>query len=102
MTITTHDVRNGIRGGVGRFKREVTAPFTKEELAAICAELELSDGTGPAESKAAMRREIRTAVGLAEHSEGADDGEFSKPELETIAEALGVEPVSDDEPEPLF
>ena len=102
MTITTHDIRNGIRGGVGRFKREVTAPFTKEELAALCTELELDDGVTPAESKAEMRRRVREAVGLAEHSEDADDGEFSKAELETIAEAIGVVPVSDDEPEPLF
>ena len=102
MAITTHDIRNGIRGGIGRFKREVTAPFTKEELAALCAELELRDETTPAGSKAAMRRQIRAAVGLAERGEDADDGEFSKPELATIAEAIGVEPVSDDEPDPLF
>lgn len=102
MAVTTHDVRNGIRGGVGRFKREVTAPFTKEELAALCTALEIRDETTPAESKAAMRRRIRVAVGLVAHGEDADDGEFSKPELETIAEAIGVEPVSNDEPDPLF
>lgn len=102
MTITTHDIRNGIRGGIGRFKREVTAPFTKEELAALCAEPELYAGTPTPESKAAMRRRIRTAVGLAGEGEKTDDGEFSKSELETIAEAIGVEPVSGDEPDPLF
>ena len=102
MTITTHDIRNGIRGGVGRFKREVTAPFTKEELSALCAELDVRDGDAPPESKAAMRRRIRVAVGLAADSASAAEGEFSKSELETIAEAIGVEPVSDDEPDPLF
>ena len=102
MAITIHDIRNGIRGGIGRFKREVTAPFTKEELTALCTELELHAGTPTPESKAAMRRQIREAVGLAEDSEDADDDEFSKSELETIAEAIGVEPVSGDEPDPLF
>ena len=102
MTVTTHDIRNGIRGGIGRFKREVTAPFTKEELAALCAELELRDETAPAGSKAAMRRQIRAAVGLVGRSEDAEGGEFSKPELEAIAEAIGVEPVSGDDPDPLF
>lgn len=101
--VTTHDIRNGIRGGVGRFKREVTAPFTKEELAALCAELE--PGVEAPESKAAMRRRIRMVVGVAEddgEDGDADEGTFSKPELEAIADAIGVEPVSDDEPDPLF
>lgn len=102
MTITTHDIRNGIRGGVGRFKREVTAAFTKEELAALGAELDVCDGTPSTESKAVMRRQIRVAAGLAEGSENAADGAFSKPELEAIAEAIGVEPVSGDDPDPLF
>ncbi|ESP90082.1 hypothetical protein [Candidatus Halobonum tyrrellensis] len=99
--VTTHDIRNGIRGGVGRFKREVTAPFTKEELAALCAQLE--PGVEPPGSKTAMRRRVRVVVGLTDDDEGeTDDGAFSKPELEAIADALEVEPVSDDEPDPLF
>lgn len=100
--VTKHDVRNGIRGGVGRFKREVTAPFTKEELDALCAELEIGDAAGPTASKATMRRQIRLAVGLGDDQEGAPDGEFSKRELEAVAAAVGVDPVSGDEPDPLF
>ncbi|MFC4359882.1 hypothetical protein ACFO0N_18200 [Halobium salinum] len=100
--VTKHDIRNGIRGGVGRFKREVTASFTKEELGALRAELGVGDTTDPTESTATMRRQVRVAVGLAEELDEAPDGAFSKSELEAIAAAIGVDPVSGDEPEPLF
>ncbi|MFC6723662.1 hypothetical protein ACFQE1_04520 [Halobium palmae] len=100
--VTKHDIRNGIRGGVGRFKREVTASFTKEELGALCAELGISDTADPIASTTKMRQQIRVAVGLADEQENASSGDFSKGELEDIAEAIGVEPTSDDEPEPLF
>lgn len=100
--MTKHDIRNGIRGGVGRFKREVTAPFTKEELGALCAELDITTTDTPIESTQTMRRQIRVAVGVAERVEAADEGNFSKGELEAIAEAIGVEPVAGDEPDPLF
>lgn len=102
MGVTKHDIRNGIRGGVGRFKREVTAPFTKEELGALCAELEITTTDTPIESTQKMRRQIRVAVGVAEHVEEADEDNFSKEELEAIAETIGVEPVAGDEPDPLF
>ncbi|MFC7069299.1 hypothetical protein [Halobaculum lipolyticum] len=100
MTLTVHDIRNGIRGGVGRFKREATAAFTKEELAAIADALEV-----PAEHRSSnetTRAAVRAAVGLAETVADADTGSFSKPELETVADALGVQPVEGDEPEPLY
>lgn len=100
--VTKHDIRNGIRGGIGRFKREVTAPFTKEELGALCAELEIADTAEPTASTATMRRQIRLAVGLADERQAASGGEFSKRELEAIAAAIGVDPVSGDEPDPLF
>lgn len=102
MGVTKHDIRNGIRGGVGRFKRDVTAAFTKEELGALCAELDITTTETPTESTQKMRQQIRAAVGIAEHVEAADGGNFSKGELEAIAEAIGVEPVAGDEPDPLF
>ena len=100
--VTKHDIRNGIRGGVRRFKREVTASFTKEELGALCAALEITDTTGPIASTVTMRQQIRVAVGLVDSQEDASGGAFSKPELEAIAAAIGVEPVSGDEPDPVF
>ncbi|WP_239639157.1 hypothetical protein [Halococcus hamelinensis] len=100
--VTKHDIRNGIRGGVGRFKQEVTASFTKEELGALCAALEITETTDPIASIATMRQQIRVTVGLADSREDASDDAFSKPELEAIAAAIGVEPVSGDEPDPLF
>ncbi|WP_237713336.1 hypothetical protein [Halococcus hamelinensis] len=100
--VTKHDIRNGIRGGVGRFKREVTASFTKEELGALCAALEITGTTDPVASTATMRQQIRVTVGLADSQEDASDDVFSKRELESIAAAIGVEPVSGDEPDPLF
>ena len=100
--VTKHDIRNGIRGGVGRFKREVTASFTKEELGALCAALEITDTTDPIATTVAMRQQIRVTVGLVDGQEDASDSAFSKRELEAIAVAIGVEPVSGDEPDSLF
>ncbi|MDS0300170.1 hypothetical protein NDI76_15595 [Halogeometricum sp. S1BR25-6] len=102
MGVTKHDIRNGIRGGVGRFKRDVTAPFTKEELGALCAHLDIAATDTPVESTQTMRRQIRVAAGVADNVETADEGNFSKAELEAIAEAIGVEPVAGDEPDPLY
>lgn len=102
MGVTKHDIRNGIRGGLGRFKREVTAPFTKEELGALCAELDITASETPVESTETMRQQIRATVGIAETVAAAETGNFSKGELETIAAAIGVVPVAGDEPDPLF
>jgi hypothetical protein len=100
--VTKHDIRNGIRGGVGRFKREVTATFTKEELGALCVELEIADTADPMAPKTTMRKRIRVAVRIADDRESASDATFSKRELAEIAAAIGVEPVSGDEPDPLY
>ncbi|WP_089882762.1 hypothetical protein [Halogeometricum limi] len=102
MGVTKHDIRNGIRDGVGRFKREVTASFTKEELGALCSELDVTATDSPVASTTKMRQQIRVAVGVAEAVSEAETGSFSKQELETIAEAIGVVPVAGDEPDPLF
>ena len=100
VTLTVHDIRNGIRSGVGRFKRETTATFTKEELAALADALDV-----PARHRSTnetTRAAIRAAVGVAETPDEADGGSFSKSELRAIADALDVDPVEGDEPEPLY
>ncbi|MEF8859765.1 MAG: hypothetical protein V5A38_12705 [Halolamina sp.] len=85
MSQTVHELRNGIRASVGRFEREVSAGFTKEELAAIAEALGY-EPSGGRPSKGVMQREIRRRVGLDE-----EPGSFTKADLEAIAEELGVE-----------
>jgi hypothetical protein len=91
MSPTVHDLRNEIRLTVGRFEREVSAQFTKEELAAVANEVgyAVDDGTRP--SKAEMRAGIRRRVGLTESDGAASDGAFTKGDLRAIADALGAE-----------
>nr|WP_199522554.1 hypothetical protein [Haloferax sp. Atlit-48N] len=74
----------------GRFEREFEASFTKEELQAICATLEIDvDETGQP-STTRMRRLIRAQVGIAESLETADDSTFRKADLQAIADAVGT------------
>lgn len=86
MSPTVHELRNAIRSRTGRFEREVSAQFTKEELAAI-AEALGHDVGDPLPSKGEMRAAIRRRTGLSDGAE-ADDGAFRKAELATIADAL--------------
>jgi hypothetical protein len=82
MSQTVHELRNQIRASVGRFEREVSAGFTKEELLAITAALgDEIEGQRPA--KGTMQTEIRRRVGLPEEA-----GSFTKADLQAIAEAL--------------
>jgi hypothetical protein len=83
MSQTVHELRNEIRASVGRFEREVSAGFTKEELAAIAAALGDKSGRGP---KGEMQAEIRRRVGL-----DGETGSFKKADLRAIADALGEE-----------
>lgn len=82
MSQTVHELRNEIRASVGRFEREISAQFTKEELAAIAAALghEIEGSRPP---KGAMQAEIRGGAGLP-----AEPGSFTKADLEAIADAL--------------
>ncbi|WP_115891676.1 hypothetical protein [Haloferax sp. Atlit-48N] len=90
MSPTVHEVRNSIRVATGRFEREFEASFTKEELQAICATLEIDvDETGQP-STTRMRRLIRAQVGIAESLETADDSTFRKADLQAIADAVGT------------
>lgn len=87
---TVHEVRNAIRVATGRFEREFEASFTKEELQAICAALDVDvDETGRP-STTRMRRQIRAQVGLAASPETADESTFRKADLQAIADAVGA------------
>jgi hypothetical protein len=88
MSPTVHEVRNTIRTSVGRFEREVNTQFTKEELVAICNELNCFADGGSPPSKTAMRAAIRRNVGLSETEAEASGGAFSKAELQAIADEL--------------
>lgn len=79
---TVHELRNGIRRSVGRFEREVSAGFTKEELLAIAEAVGHDTGDGRP-SKGAMQAGIRGQVGLEE-----EPGAFTKAELEAIADTV--------------
>lgn len=85
MSQTVHELRNEIRASVGRFERELSAQFTKEELAAIAAALG-HEVQGERPSKGEVQAEIRHRVGLE-----ADAGSFTKGDLQAISEALGEE-----------
>jgi hypothetical protein len=87
---TVHEIRNAIRGATGRFEREIEATFTKEELRAICAALEVGIDGGERPSTTWMRRQIRARVGVAASPGGAAETTFRKAELRAIADALGV------------
>lgn len=85
MSQTVHELRNEIRASVGRFERELSAQFTKEELLAIAAALG-HEVEGERPSKGEMQTEIRRRVGLE-----ADAGSFTKGDLRAIADALAAE-----------
>jgi len=91
MSPTVHELRNGIRAGIGRFEREVDASFTKEELAAIANEVGYEVDGGSLPSKSQMRAGIRWRVELSETEAAASDGPFTKDELEAIASHLDLE-----------
>lgn len=90
MSPTVHEIRNAIRAATDRFEREFEASFTKEELQAICAALEIDGEESGRPSTARMRRLIRAQVGVAESLEAAEGSSFRKAELEAIADALGA------------
>jgi hypothetical protein len=89
MSRTVSELRNAIRSSVGRFEREVSSSFTKEELVAVANTVGyLVDGDAPP-STSQMRAGIRWKTGLAASEDAADTGSFRKAELATIAEAVG-------------
>ncbi len=86
MSPTVHELRNLIRDRVGRFRREVDAQFTKEELAAIAEAVDVDLGDGRP-SKGSMRAGIRSAAGIADPDDASGDP-FTKGDLEAIVDSL--------------
>lgn len=87
MSPTVHELRNAIRTAVGRFEREITADFTKEDLAAICAavDYDIDQETVPPTSQ--MRGGILDQIGE-QDGDQPREGSFRKAELEAIADHL--------------
>jgi hypothetical protein len=87
MTKTVDDLRNEIRAATGRFEREISAAFTKEDLAAICGAVGYDVESDSLPPKPEMRAGILSEIGV---DEDTDDTErpFRKGELESIADAL--------------
>lgn len=90
MTRTVGELRNAIRVAVGRFEREGSPAFTKEDLAAICEAVGYEiDTAGRLPPKAEMR------AGILERVDGLDDptsddppSSLRKAELEAILAAV--------------
>lgn len=88
MSPTVSDLRNRIREAVDRFRREVDAQFTKEELAAIAAAVD-ADVHEQRRSKRETRASIRRATGI--DSDDPAGEPFRKDDLVAIADALDGE-----------
>jgi len=87
MSPTVNELRNQIRVGVGRFEREGSAGFTKEDLAAICEAVGHDVGAKPFPPKSEMRATVRERVDALDDSIDADRA-FRKAELEPLAASL--------------
>jgi hypothetical protein len=85
---TVDDLRNEIRQSTGRFEREISTAFTKEDLAAICTAVGHEVGDGSLPGKATMREAIAQRVEALDEGRDADSP-FRKAELETIAATVG-------------
>jgi hypothetical protein len=89
MTQTVDELRNEIRVAVGRFEREISATFTKEDLAALCETVGYDIDHETLPPKPQMRAGILFEIGLSETDDPeAAERPFRKGELESIAEAL--------------
>lgn len=89
MTPTVHDLRNEIRTATGRFEREVSTTFTKEDLAAICDAVNYDIDANALPSKPQMRAGILYAIGeLDDDDPDETQNAFKKAELVRIADAL--------------
>lgn len=89
MAKTVDELRNEIRAATGRFEREISATFTKEDLAAICDAVDYGIDTDSLPSKHRMRAGILEAIGEAgDHETDGIDRPFRKGELEAIVAAV--------------
>jgi hypothetical protein len=87
MSRTVDELRNEIRREVGRFEREISAAFTKEDLTAICEAVGYGIETPPRPATGEMRAGIRRTLGL----DDGTDRPFRKAELESIVAAVQQE-----------
>ncbi|WP_254810556.1 hypothetical protein [Natronosalvus amylolyticus] len=89
MEHTVGELRNAIRVAVGRFEREGSPAFTKEDLAAVCDavgyEIETSGRLPP---KAEMRAGILWKIDVVEKADPEEAPSFRKDELEAIMAAV--------------
>ncbi|MFC6974245.1 hypothetical protein ACFQL1_05545 [Halomicroarcula sp. GCM10025709] len=89
MTRTVDELRNDIRAATGRFEREISATFTKEDLAALCEAVGYDIDTGSLPSKPQMRAGALSAIGVLDTDDPSEsERPFRKGELEAIADAL--------------
>ncbi|WP_435349288.1 hypothetical protein [Haloarchaeobius sp. HRN-SO-5] len=81
--------RGSIRVDTGRFERELSATFTKEDLAAICEAVDYEIDTSSLPPKPQMRAGILEMIGDRgdDETDGIDRA-FRKGELQAIAAAL--------------
>ena len=77
MTRTTDDLRNEIRVSTGRFEREKSPVFTKEDLVAICDAVGYEIDTSSLAPKPQMRAGILEMSGDrdADETDGIDGGD---------------------------
>lgn len=89
MAKTVDDLRNEIRASTGRFEREISAAFTKEDLAAICETVGYEIDTDSLPAKSEMRAGILYEIGTRDDIDTSNTGQpFRKGELESIGDAL--------------
>jgi len=90
MARTVHELRNAIRSAVGRFERETSTSFTKEDLAAVAEAVgDEIDRSGQLPATAAMRATILERVGVRDPEDTElVDRSFRKAELQAILAAL--------------
>jgi hypothetical protein len=90
MAQTVDELRNAIRAAVGRFEREGSPAFTKEDLAAVCDavgyEIETSGRLPP---KAELRAGILWKIGVTDAATPEEaPSSFRKDELKAIMTAV--------------
>lgn len=89
MPQTVDELRNEIRGAVGRYERVESTAFTKEALAALCATVSYDIDTNNLPAKPQMRAGILWKIGeLDDDNPGQTARPFRKAELEAIAAAV--------------
>ncbi|ADB62839.1 hypothetical protein Htur_3990 (plasmid) [Haloterrigena turkmenica DSM 5511] len=89
MTPTVHELRNEIRTATGRFEREVSTTFTKEDLAAICDAVNYDIDANSLPSKPQMRAGILYQIGeLDDDAPDSTQNPFKKAELVRIADTV--------------